>query len=253
MPYCETLRGINTFYEDWGMGLPIIFIHPPGMGRKVFFYQQRLAENLRIILFDLRGHGDTVGNPDKVSILWFVEEIKSLMDVLQIEKAVICGYSSGGIIAQEFSLHYPDRVMGVILSGGFAEVQSMIFKFQHLIGMYFVKHYPMLLAKVIAENHTNFEPLKKALITHMLKANRRVWFEFYHQSLSYTCVERLQELKAPLLLMYGSKDYINQHVRAYQKRINPQIAIIKKAYHQLPVRNWKIFNRLIIDFAINHS
>ncbi|UTW70825.1 alpha/beta hydrolase [Anaerobacillus sp. HL2] len=35
-----------------------------------------------------------------------------------MEKIVVCGYSNGGSIAQEFALTYPDRVLGVILMGG---------------------------------------------------------------------------------------------------------------------------------------
>ena len=86
MPLCH-INGLQLFYEDKGSGTPIIFIHPPGMGRKVFFYQLLLANHFRIILPDLSGHGDTIGSSDSVTILGFAEEIRRLMDELKIEKA----------------------------------------------------------------------------------------------------------------------------------------------------------------------
>jgi pimeloyl-ACP methyl ester carboxylesterase len=51
----------------------------------------------------------------------------------------------------------------------------------------------------------------------MLKADRSIWFQLYEQSLHFDCIERLQEWKRPLLLIYGSKDLYNQHMKEYQK------------------------------------
>lgn len=240
-------------FDDRGLGIPIIFIHPPGMGRKVFFYQFLLSKNFRVILPDLSGHGDTRGCQDHVSIVGFAEEIKLLMDELQLEKAVLCGYSSGGAVAQEFCLNYPNKVIAVILAGGFAQVQSLTLKYEHLIGMYMVKHCPKLLAKIIAGSHTDFPPLKNELTNHMLKADHNVWFQFYSQSLHYTCLERLNNWCRPLLLINGTKDIHNQHIKSYQKRVHVQLAFIKKATHQLPVRHWKHFNQIITEFAETFS
>jgi pimeloyl-ACP methyl ester carboxylesterase len=252
MPICH-MKDLQLFYEDHGSGTPIIFIHPPGMGRKVFFYQLLLANHFRIIVPDLSGHGDSSRSKGKVTIAGFSEEIKGLMDVLNIEKAVICGYSSGGIIAQEFSLNNPERVIGVILAGGFPKLHSPLLKYEHLIGMYLVKRYPRLLINGIALAHTEFTPLKKALVTHMLKADRKVWFEFYEQSLHFDCQKQLENWNKPLMLVYGSKDLFNQHIREYEKRLDVQIAVIKKAAHQVPMKNWQTFNQLITGFTVTHS
>lgn len=252
MPICS-INQLHLFYEDHGTGTPIIFIHPPGMGRKVFFYQSLLANHFRIIIPDLSGHGDSTGSMEKVTIPGFSQEIKMLMDQLEIDKAVICGYSAGGIIAQEFCLNHPDRVIGVILAGGYPKVQSSLIKYEHLIGMYLVKRIPGFLANGIAFAHTQFSPLKRALITHMLKADRKVWFDFYNQSLHYDCTERLENWKRPLLLVYGSKDLYNQHLKEYQKKLDVQVALIQKASHQVPMKNWKIFNQLITGFTVTHS
>lgn len=248
MPICQLEEG-NLFYEDYGKGVSIVFIHPPGMGRKVFRYQKELSRKYRVILPDLSGHGDSETSQESVAIPGYANEVLRLIDLLGIEKVVLCGYSSGGSIAQEFALRYPDRTAAIILSGGFAKVESPVLKYEHLIGMYFVKHYRETLAKVIATAHTFDKAYRNELITHMLKADPHTWFVFYHQSLKYSCMDRLQNLRVPLLLIYGSRDFINQHIRAYEREVpDYETAFIQKVSHQVPVKKWQEFNQAIIRF-----
>ena len=53
-------------YNISGKGIPILFIHPPAMGRIVFRYQEELNRYFTIITPDLSGNGDTKG-PEKQS------------------------------------------------------------------------------------------------------------------------------------------------------------------------------------------
>jgi pimeloyl-ACP methyl ester carboxylesterase len=252
LPICKLQYG-ELFYEEEGKGFPIIFLHPPGMGRKVFHYQKALSKKYRVILPDLSGHGDSAARIASVKINTYAEEVLHLINFLGIEKIALCGYSSGGSIAQEFALTYPNRTAGVILSGGFAKVESPALKYEHLMGMYFVKHFPETLAKIIATAHTHDKDYRQILITHMLKAEQRTWFQFYEQSLYYSCLDRLKQLSVPLLLIYGDRDFINQHYRAYEREVKKfQSAIIKKVSHQVPVKKWLEFNKEIARFLDIH-
>ncbi|GLB59434.1 alpha/beta fold hydrolase [Cytobacillus sp. NCCP-133] len=239
----------KIFYDIKGDGVPIIFIHPPAMGRKVFYYQKELSKHFHVIFPDLSGNGDTSGPEKEVSIRGYANEIKALMDHLQIEKAVVLGYSSGGIVAQEFALSYPERTLSVILSGGFPEVLSETFRYEHILGMYFVKHFPGFLRYVIATSHTNDKQVRNLILSHMKKANHTMWFQFYERSLHYSCTDRLGGLDMPLLLIYGSRDFVNQHIRSYSRYVNFQSAIIKGVSHQVPTKKWQLFNQVITGFV----
>lgn len=247
-----TFDDTKIFYETMGKGVPIIFIHPPAMGRKVFYYQGLLAEHFQVIFPDLSGNGDTAGPEKTVTIQGYAEEIKAVLDHLDIEKAVILGYSSGGIIAQEFALSYPERALGVILSGGFPEVLSETFKYEHILGMYFVKHFPGFLRYVIASSHTNDKKVRDEILDHMKKANHTMWFQFYDRSLHYSCTDRLRNLSVPLLLIYGSRDFVNQHIRSYRRYVGFQAAIIKGVSHQVPTKKWQLFNQVVTGFVQQH-
>ena len=167
MPTCQLAYG-ELFYEDAGAGIPIIFLHPPGMGRVVFRYQMALSNKFRVILPDLSGHGDSTAISSSVSIKIYADEVLELIDFLNLDKVVLCGYSSGGSVAQEFALTYPDRTAAVILSGGFAKVESAVLRYEHLLGMYMVRLSPKTLAKVIATAHTHDKMYRNELIQHML-------------------------------------------------------------------------------------
>jgi len=251
LPICQLDYG-DLFFEDTGAGVPIIFLHPPGMGRKVFRFQRALNNKYRVILPDLSGHGDSTAISSPVSIKKYADEVLQLIDRLGVEKVVLCGYSSGGSIAQEFALTYPGRTFAVILSGGFAKVESPALKYEHLLGMYFVRHLPNILAKVIATAHTYEKDYRFELIDHMLKANRSTWFHFYNESLNYSCLERLKDLSVPLLLIYGSRDFINQHLRTYERELPEfKTAFIQKVSHQVPVKKWHEFNNQVSNFLDN--
>jgi pimeloyl-ACP methyl ester carboxylesterase len=246
LPICD-YKNRELYFEDKGKGIPIVFIHPPGMGRKVFFYQYFLTEKFRIILPDLSGHGDSKGKHTKFSIKEYAEEIKAILDYLQIEKAVICGYSSGGIVAQEFATLYSNKVKAMILSGGFPEIKSMLLKYEHLAGMFLLRKYPNVLIKVIAGSHTENKELKQVLIDHMKKADVNIWYQFYQESIDYSCLKNIENWTFPLLLIYGSRDFINKHIHNYPNE-HLEAEFITNAFHQLPMKNWKSFNHIIENY-----
>ena len=118
--------------------------------------------------------------------------------------------------------------------------------------MYFVKKFPKILSYVIASSHVKAPELRNMLIEHMNKADRNVWYHFYYESLHYSCLDRLDQLKVPLLLIYGSRDFINQHERAYKKRVSCQTVVIENVSHQVPMHTWQLFNQVLTGFVEDH-
>ena len=111
--------GIQFFYRDsGGDGIPFIFQH--GLGGDVGqpFGLFKAPAGIRLLAFDCRAHGQTqpVGDPNKIHISQFSEDLKSLLDALEIERAIIGGISMGASLALHFALHHPQRVLGLVLS-----------------------------------------------------------------------------------------------------------------------------------------
>ncbi len=247
MPTC-TFFDRNLYYDDIGDGVPVVFIHPPGMGRVVFQNQRSLAESFRIILPDLGGHGDSINSANFASIETFVEEVKAILDHIGISSCVLVGYSAGGIIAQEFVYRYPDTVISLVLAGGYPKVTSQSLKLMHLLGMKMVKNKPDRLIKVLAKAHSKEKEFQQTLIRHMEKANTKIWYQFYKQSLYYDGLDRIERITMPLLLIYGKKsDWVNSQSGLFEDCKQQTMRFIPKASHQLPTLFYEPFNSILVE------
>jgi proline iminopeptidase len=81
---------------------------------KVF---KALSDQVRILSFDFRGHGQS-SSTKPYTFAQIVDDIDGLRKhFIGDEKAVICGGSFGGIIAQQYAITYPENVLRLILRG----------------------------------------------------------------------------------------------------------------------------------------
>lgn len=67
------------------------------------------------ILIDIRGHGQSVAPEQKLSLERATQDLSLILDSCAVDSCVLCGYSLGGMIAQEFFLLYPSKVSALIL------------------------------------------------------------------------------------------------------------------------------------------
>ncbi|HET7578807.1 MAG TPA: alpha/beta hydrolase [Bacillales bacterium] len=243
---------IPMYYESSGSGVPIVFIHPPHMDHVVFRYQRELAEHFCVILYDVRGHGRSGIDMEPLTIPILADDLRLLLDKLDIDQAVVCGYSAGGSVAQEFALTYPERLKALILSGGFPQVNTFILKNEFRAGMAIVKNgQQRFLCNVLSFSHRNTSEDRHDLFQHCIKADERMAFQFYKEALHYNCVDRLPELSAPLLLLSGSRAFhMHAYVRQYLDRVKQaESVVIANANHQLPIKNYLPFNHAVRTFV----
>ncbi|WP_077621806.1 alpha/beta fold hydrolase [Sediminibacillus massiliensis] len=248
MKNIEHANGIIS-YESEGQGIPVLFIHPPGMGSKVFEYQKAMKKDFRVIMPDFSGHGNSTNDIGESLIESYLEEIDMILKNEQLESAVLCGYSAGGMIAQSYTLKYPQKVEALILSGGYPRVYTKSLDYQYMLGMKLLKSSPDTLAFLIALSHAKTKSYRESLVDHMKKSDLSVWLQFYEETYLFDCVESLSAIKCPMLLMYGAKDFYSlPHKDFYERCGNLRMAIVSNSFHQLPTRKWESFNHIITDF-----
>ncbi|WP_170287581.1 alpha/beta fold hydrolase [Aquibacillus halophilus] len=239
----------TVYYDLYGKGIPIIFIHPPGMGRRVFDRQQKLADKYLIVTPDLSGHGISSSSIQYSIIENYVEELKQIIDNEKFEEVIICGYSAGGAVAQEFAKAYPKITKALILSGGYPKVATIGLNLEYKLGMKLFKKSQKTLARVLANSHTKDKGYREILYSHMLKSDFAHWYKFYDQTYHYNGVTDLDSLTMPLLLIYGANAFWINHHRVYYERCpNHHVVYINNAFHQLPTKHWQPFNQIISEF-----
>ncbi|HZU40513.1 MAG TPA: 3-oxoadipate enol-lactonase [Solirubrobacteraceae bacterium] len=77
--------------------------------------QLPLAERLRLVRFDHRGHGGSPSPPAPYDLGDLGRDVLELMDRLELERASYCGLSIGGMVGMWLAAHAPDRVERLVL------------------------------------------------------------------------------------------------------------------------------------------
>jgi len=110
------VNGIHLHYVQAGNGVPLLLIHGYPLDHTLWQPQvDGLADAARVITPDLRGFGQSDAPEGVYTMETYADDLNALLDVLQVERAVVCGLSMGGYIALAFWRKYADRVRGLIL------------------------------------------------------------------------------------------------------------------------------------------
>jgi len=75
-----------------------------------------LSKDFRVIVPDLRGHGESDAPVGPYSMDLFADDLRALLDRTYVAKVDFCGLSMGGYLAFAFYRKYPDRVRKLILA-----------------------------------------------------------------------------------------------------------------------------------------
>lgn len=109
---------IKLHYVEEGQGEPLLLLHGNGEDGTYFVHQiAYFSKKYRVIAIDTRGHGKSPRGDQPFTIRQFADDLYQFMQLHQIEKAHILGFSDGGNIAMIFAMKYPQCVKKLILDG----------------------------------------------------------------------------------------------------------------------------------------
>jgi pimeloyl-ACP methyl ester carboxylesterase len=120
--YATRGLGANTFFFQHGIGgtlaQPFRFLlRSDGEESNVDKEPGVRERKFRMAAFDCRAHGATpLGDPEKLRIDIFADDLVAFMDHLQIKTAVLGGISMGAAVALSAALRYPERCIALVLS-----------------------------------------------------------------------------------------------------------------------------------------
>ncbi len=110
------VNGISLHYETAGSGTPVLLIAGLGADHH-FWYRQipALAGRFRVIAPDNRGAGESDTPDSPYTLRQMAEDLRGLLDALEVPSAHVVAASLGGFVAQEFILAHPARTRRVVL------------------------------------------------------------------------------------------------------------------------------------------
>ena len=116
MPAIEC-NGVRLAYEERGAGAPaFVFVHGWTCNRSAFAPQvEYFSRRRRVIILDLRGHGESEKPDGDYTIEIFADDVARLIERLELGKVIAVGHSMGGAVVLQLAAEYPNLVAGVAM------------------------------------------------------------------------------------------------------------------------------------------
>lgn len=102
--YVKGKGNASIAVEDIGEGQPILFLHGWPFNNRMFEYQYNyfLPRGFRIIGTDLRGFGDSDLVIEDYGYDAFADDVRIIIEELQLQDAILVGFSLGGAVAVRY-------------------------------------------------------------------------------------------------------------------------------------------------------
>jgi pimeloyl-ACP methyl ester carboxylesterase len=248
-------------YEERGRGRPIVFLHPGGFSGAVWDEQvTRFAAHHRVVRYDARGHGDSSDPPAGFS---YHEDLRRLLDALELDRPVLVGCSLGSRTAIDFALLHPDRVGGLLLSSpgisGMVERDPFTLEQQRLLAeAVAAQDYAQALECVIRmlvdgphRTPDQVDPAVRARYRAILTDNARKGRGSFPPGAELQAITRAAELRTRILVVTGDLDTTDIHAVAdliEREAPHARRVTLDGAGHQVNAEQPARFDELLGEF-----
>jgi len=221
-----------------------------------------LAQTHRTIAFDNRGVGRSDTPPGPYPIALMAADAAAVLDAAGVESAHVYGVSMGGMIAQEFTLQYPDKVRSLILGctapGGphavraEAEVADFVMQrkasreeaMEAAVPFIYDPHTPRQLINEDIEIRRNWLPKQEAYIAQL------------QGIIAWEAYSRLDQIKVPTLVIHGETDRLIPcaNSKLIAERIpGAELLLLPNASHIYATDQADLSQAAILDFLTSQT
>jgi pimeloyl-ACP methyl ester carboxylesterase len=145
----ETINGTTLAYDVAGEGESLVLIHGSWGQRETWqLIMPGLAESFRVVSYDRRGHGESIGPPDAGTVHDDVADAAALIEAMDAAPAYVVANSYGSCIALRLAAERPELVKRMVC------------------------HEPPMMGML--EASTDHKPLFDDLMTKMAEVRRRL-------------------------------------------------------------------------------
>jgi 3-oxoadipate enol-lactonase len=233
-------------YWSMGDGSPVILLHPFPVNHEFWLpVADSLATRYRVVMPDLRGHGDSGGGEGPATMEKHAADIARVMDDAGIGRAPLVGVSIGGYALFEFWRKYRGRVAALGLCNTKAgadgpeartgRLQAANDVLERGTEPFFESMIPKVLAKTTRE-------MRPDLVDGALRMMGKMSPEAVAQvqrgmAARPDSVETLKTINVPTLLVTGDEDAMtgtNEAELMHRHIPGSQLRVIPKAGHYSP-------------------
>lgn len=222
----KKVNGINIYYEIYGTGKPLIFLHGSGGSirsarPKIEYFKQFF----KVIAIDSRAHGKSIDTTTKeLTYVQMANDIKVLLDSLNIDSAYVSGQSDGGILGLLLAINFPVKISKLAAFG----------------------------ANMFPGKEAVFDEIDN-LVLDTLKVTKNFNTKRLFSLLAYQpriTEKDLQKIKCPVLIMSGDRDVIRlEHsIKMFYNIPYSNFFVMPGATHFGSAEKPELFNLVLLDF-----
>ena len=94
----------------------VVMIHGLGLSKECWQWTAPALEDAyRVLSYDLYGHGGSVPPPQTPNLSMFTTQLSGLLAHCRVERAIIAGFSLGGMIARRFAQDVPQQTQALVI------------------------------------------------------------------------------------------------------------------------------------------
>ena len=261
-----TPDGGGLHAEECGSGRPVVLLHGHGANLRIFapMAPQLVAGGRRVIAVDQRGFGRSSAVPAMFGFDGLVDDLATLLGVLDLRGAVVGGHSMGGAVALGLAVGRPDvvadHVSALVLINSSArgpadrlllraKAAALDWSVTERVGRH-PRH-----GMVFARANFGSEPRRshveavRAIGVASPAARRR---GFTRRLLGIDLSDRLGEVRLPVLVLAGADDRVlspGESVRIAEAVCDSRLHVFRGAGHMLPLERGTEVADQILRFA----
>lgn len=229
--------GARLWYRVRGRGPALVFQN--GVGVTTTFWEglaERFARaGYRTVVWDYRGHGrsDDPEDPDRLDLATCAEDLRAVLDGLDIERACLLGHSMGAQLGWEFYRLHPERVAGLVPTlGTYRDAVSSFYDLPWLAPRIFdlasraADAFPDLARRLVALPSAHPRLVDRLLrrlaiihptlspsdwvpdyLAHVARLDPRVFFALARAIQEHDASDLLPCIRVPVLVVAGERDF----------------------------------------------
>ena len=262
------VSGIRTHYIAAGQGPPVVLLH--GLGASVITWSETiepLAQSFAVYALDIAGHGDS----EKPDIAYTAEAgvhyLLSFLDALGLPQASVVGNSMGGFLALKAALEHPDRIsrLALVDAAGLGRELALFLRVASLPLLGELMHWPRfvdtrtIVRQVFAHpGYASSALVQEVYRTRSSSGAHRAELSALRDGVDLggfrrrnILLERLPELRPPLLLVWGAQDRIIPVAHAYaaaQRLPSARLVVYQRCGHWPQIEMALEFNQELTAF-----
>jgi 3-oxoadipate enol-lactonase len=246
----KTASGIA--YDVQGSGPSVVLITGSNLDRRMWNREAEwLSQQFTVVRYDLRAHGESDTATTEFS---HQNDLISVLDALQIEKAALIGLSAGAFIALDAALDLPNRVERIVLAGpgvsGYTGKNPPSFP-PEMFAAIQAKEYRTVSEILLKTPVFAVAPDSQPLVRQMVTDNERLWtVDRALMKLQPPTYGRLDQVKVPTLVIVGENDmYQRDHADVIAAKVpGARLVVVPGGSHIVNMSSPKEFEAAVRAF-----